>query len=151
MPITRTKSPGLTSTPTAPIWQSKAPTATATLVVRPSLSAHSGVRLPTLTSLGKVSSNNLKRYPASRGSSVVRKSSDGSPPHDSCHIALCPAAHLLLSMVSGFVLPVIRAGNQSHTSTQEYAAFRTFSSSLNICSIFAHTHSDEYMPPSYAV
>src|SRR4030042_1419906 len=76
----------------------------------------------------------------------LKKSSEGKPPKDSCHIALCPAEQRPLFKVKGFVFPVINAGIQSQCSTHENAFFRTFSSSRNTCKIFAQNHSEEYTP-----
>ena len=45
MPITLTSVPGAISPPTAPIWQSKAPTETTTSALSPSFFAHSGAEL----------------------------------------------------------------------------------------------------------
>ena len=143
VPITRTKVRGVISAPTAPMWQSNAPTETATLVVSPRRSAHSGVKVPTCVSLVYVFSNRWLRKPASLGSRAVRNSSVGSPPHFSSHMALCPAAQRLRYTSSGFVLPVIRAGSQSQCSIQAYASLQRLSSVRSTCAILAHTHSEE--------
>ena len=143
VPMIRTSAPGLISAPTAPMCASKAPTATATLVVSPSFSAHSGVRLPTFISLEQVSVNRRLRNPVKTGSSAVKNSSEGKPPHSSSHMALCPEAQRLRYICSGVVTPVSKAGIQSQCSTMEYAASRTFSSARSTCNAFAQNHSDE--------
>ncbi len=117
----------------------------------PSFFDHSALRIPAGVSEVQVRRKSRSRSPASRGSSRVRNSCEGRPSNSSCHIALCPAAQRLRFRVSGSVFPVRRAGIQSQCSTQEKAAFRTYSSSRRMWRIFAQNHSEEYIPPSYRV
>ena len=55
----------------------------------------------------------------SSGSTASKNSGAGSPPHEACHIALCPATQRLRAMVSGVVFPTSRALIQSQCSTHE--------------------------------
>ncbi|MPM67311.1 hypothetical protein SDC9_114233 [bioreactor metagenome] len=131
VPITRTNVCGVIPAPTAPMWQSKAPPATTTWVVKPKRSAHSWLKLPTGLSAVSVLSNKRSLNPPKSGSSVVKKSSAGKPPHFSCHIALCPQAQRLRTISLLLLTPVIKAGNHSQYSTIEYALARTCSSWRN--------------------
>ena len=129
--------------PTAPMCASNAPTATAAPAFRPSRAAHSSVSVPAAASDVQVSLNSRSFSPLRSGSSLTKNASSGRPPHASCHIALCPAAHRLRFIVSGSVLPVSSAGIQSQCSTHENAASRMLASSRSTCRIFAQNHSDE--------
>ena len=129
--------------PTAPMWASNAPTATVVPGSRPSRLAHSSVSPPALRSDVCVSVKRRWRRPFRRGSILRRNASGGRPSQSECHIALCPAAHLLLFMARGSTAPVRSAGIQSQCSTQEYAAARTFPSSRMTCRIFDQNHSEE--------
>jgi hypothetical protein len=88
VPMARASTFGVTSPPTAPIWQSNAPTPTATVVFNPNLFAHSGVSVPTFLSLVNVSVNKLSNKGVKIGSSALKKSTGGRPFHSACHKAL---------------------------------------------------------------
>ena len=149
VPITLTRVCVVTPAPTAPMWQSYAPPATTTFSLRPSLCAHSLHRWPTGLSAVSVSVKSLSRNPASFWSIDVRNSSDGSPPHSLCHMALCPHAQRLRTMSLADFTPVSTAGSHSQYSTIEYAFLAMAWSSRSIWSAFAQNHSAEYIPPSY--
>ena len=117
VPMIRVSIPGATDAPTAPIWASSAPTATAIPWGSPSLSAHSGVSSPALVSLVWVSVNRWGSISFKAGLSSSRTSPEGRP-QLACHIALCPAAQRLRKICSGIVLPVTNPVIQSQCSTQ---------------------------------
>ena len=79
VPMIRVSIPGATDAPTAPIWASSAPTATAIPRGSPSLSAHSGVSSPALVSLVWVSVNRWGSISFKAGLSSSRTSPEGRP------------------------------------------------------------------------
>lgn len=77
VPMIRVSIPGATDAPTAPIWASSAPTATAIPWGSPSLSAHSCVSSPALVSLVWVSVNRWGSISFKAGLSFSRTSPEG--------------------------------------------------------------------------
>ena len=110
VPMIFTSVPGPMPAPTAPMWASKAPTATGTPAGRPTSWAHVGRSPPTARCAGSARSAERSRTRERPGESALRNDALGRPFHRGWYIALWPAAQMLRAMRPGSAVPVMSAG-----------------------------------------
>ncbi|OPZ04193.1 MAG: hypothetical protein BWZ08_02751 [candidate division BRC1 bacterium ADurb.BinA292] len=143
VPMILTSTPGSIPEPTAPRCASNAPIATGVPAGSPSRIAHSAVSPPAACETFAARSGSVARTRASSGSSALRNSASGYPPHPGLNIALCPAAQIPRCSLLGCSVPVSTAGIQSVCSAHVWAAANTRGATRLQCSSFDQYHSDE--------